>query len=112
MPPAFMAGARMEGLGYPVFLSVTGLLVAWPLFLRHRRVAFVRTSAIGGLVLMMWSYAGALGGLGVFSLSVPLMWLAAFADPRRRPVPAAVMAGAGALLMVAMATVPGFWWRA
>ncbi|MEU9085390.1 hypothetical protein [Streptomyces sp. NPDC048357] len=112
MPPAFLAGAYVEGIGYPVFVSVTALLVAWPLCLRHRRAAFVRTSAIGGLVLMMWSYVGALGGLGVFFLSVPLMWLAAFADPRRRPVPAAVMTGAGALLMLAMATVPGFWWRA
>ncbi|MFE9629414.1 hypothetical protein [Streptomyces sp. NPDC006463] len=55
---------------------------------------------------------GALDGLGVFFLSVPLMWLAAFADPRRRPASAAVMGGAGALVMAAMATVPGFWWRA
>ncbi|WP_404952714.1 hypothetical protein [Streptomyces sp. 147326] len=111
VPPAFVFGTYMEGIAYAVLFAVTAALVAWPLFLRHRRAAFVRTSAIGGLVLMLWSYVGSLGGLGVFFLSVPLMWLAAFADPRRRPVPAAVMTGAGALLMVAMATVPGFWWR-
>ncbi|MEU7725524.1 hypothetical protein AB0B78_09780 [Streptomyces sp. NPDC040724] len=111
VPPALMFGTYMEGIAYVVLFAVTAALVAWPLFLRHRRAEFVRASAIGGLVLMMWSYVGALGGLGVFFLSVPLMWLAAFADPRRRPVAAAVMTGAGALLMAAMATVPGFWWR-
>lgn len=111
VPPAITFGAVMEGIGYPLLCSATAALVAWPLFLHRRRAAFVRASAIGGLVLMMWSYVGALGGLGVFFLSVPLMWMAAFADPRRRPVSAAVMAGAGGLLIVAMATVPGFWWR-
>ncbi|MFG2985943.1 hypothetical protein ACGFYQ_32645 [Streptomyces sp. NPDC048258] len=111
VPPAFMFSAYTEGIGYPLVCSVTAALVAWPLLLHHRRAAFVRASAIGGPVLMMWSYIGALGGLGVFFLSVPLMWSAAFADPRRRPVSAAVTTGAGALLMVAMATVPGFWWR-
>lgn len=111
VPPAFVFATYTEGVGHAVLFAVTAALVARPLFLHHRRAAFVRASAIGGLVLMMWSYAGSLGGLGVFFLSVPLMWLAAFADPRRRPVPAAVMTGSGALLMVAMATVPGFWWR-
>ncbi|MET9609034.1 hypothetical protein ABZZ17_28910 [Streptomyces sp. NPDC006512] len=112
VPPALGSDAFFDGPGYRVACAVTVAVVALPLFLGRRRTSFVRAAAVAGAVLLPWSVLGSLGGMYVFFLSAPLLWLAALADPRRRPVAAAVLAGAGALLVAAIVTVPGFWWRA
>ncbi|MFD3696970.1 hypothetical protein ACFWUZ_12590 [Streptomyces sp. NPDC058646] len=109
--PGLAFSRYTEGFAYPVTFSVTAALVALPLFLHRRRAGFVRAAATVGAVMVPWSLLGSLGGLGVFFLSVPLLWAAAAADPRRRPAAAAVLAAGGVLLAVAMVAVPGFWWR-
>ncbi|WP_412075005.1 hypothetical protein ACLF6K_02595 [Streptomyces xanthophaeus] len=111
VPPGFGFSRHTEGFGFPVTFALTAALVALPLFFHRRPASFVRASATVGTVLVPWSVIGSLGGLGVFFLSIPLLWLAAAADPRRRPAAGPALAAAGALLAVAMVAVPGFWWR-
>ncbi|MGW7347606.1 hypothetical protein [Streptomyces sp. NPDC054854] len=110
LPPALGSNPFGEGPVHLVVCAVTAGLVALPLFLGRRRASFVRAAVIVGVVMLVWSVLGSLGGMMVFFLSAPLLWLAAAADPRRRPA-GAVAAGAGALLVAAMVTVPGFWWQ-
>ncbi|MFF4321508.1 hypothetical protein [Streptomyces sp. NPDC001568] len=111
VPPALGWNPFMDGPGYPVVCAVTAGLIALPLLLGRRRASFVRAAGVVGAVVVPWSVLGSLGGMMVFLLSAPLLWLAAVADPRRRPLGGLVAAGVGALLVVAMVTVPGFWWR-
>ncbi|MFG2987972.1 hypothetical protein ACGFZK_01405 [Streptomyces sp. NPDC048257] len=112
VPQVLSFGPFVDGPGYLMICAVTDALVALPLFLGRRRASFVRVAVAAGAVLVPWSVIGALGGMGAFFLSVPLLWLAALADPRRRPRTAVALAGAGVLLVTAMLTVLGFWWRA
>ncbi|MFJ3838371.1 hypothetical protein ACIPY6_22970 [Streptomyces sp. NPDC090054] len=111
VPPALGWNPFMDGPVYLVVCAVVAGLVAVPLLLGRRRASFVRAAVVVGAVMVPWSVLGSLGGMMVFFMSAPLLWLAAVADPRRRPVFGAVAAGVGALLVAAMVAVPGFWWR-
>ncbi|MGW6945296.1 hypothetical protein [Streptomyces xanthophaeus] len=111
VPPGFSFSHYTVGFWYPVAFSLTAALIALPLFFHRRRSTFAGSAAIVGAVLVPWSVLGSLAGMGVFFLSVPLLWLAVAADPRRRPVAGPVLAAAGAVLAVAMVVVPGFWWQ-
>ncbi|MGA4866198.1 hypothetical protein ACPCAC_26280 [Streptomyces lavendulocolor] len=78
---------------------LTALPMAIPLFLPRRPTAFARAGAIVGLFLLVWGLLGFLAGMFVFWPSALLLLLAAFADPRRRPVTAKVMGAVGGLTM-------------
>ncbi|MEU3745741.1 MULTISPECIES: hypothetical protein [Streptomyces] len=89
-----------SGQGY-VILSlalVTAGVVAVPLLLHARPSGFGWSIACVSVLLLPWSFVGAMAGMFLFLPSVLQLWLAAGADPRRRPTEAKVMAGAGLLL--------------
>ncbi|UQX00352.1 hypothetical protein [Streptomyces sp. RerS4] len=110
LPPAIGFSRVVDGHGYWVLIGLTTAAVASPLFLHRRRAAFVGTAGVVGAVLVPWILFGILIGLGTFALSVPLLWAAGAADPRRRPVAAPALFAAGTLLWVAIVALPGFWW--
>ncbi|WP_411075839.1 hypothetical protein [Streptomyces sp. cmx-4-7] len=111
LPPVVGFSRFVEGSGYVTVVGVTTAVVALPLMLHHRRAAFTRAAALGGAVLVPWIFVGSLIGMWTFAWSVPLMWAAAAADPRRRPVVAPVLFAVGTLLAVAIVALPGFWWQ-
>ncbi|MEU9030426.1 hypothetical protein AB0D46_23440 [Streptomyces sp. NPDC048383] len=84
VPPALEFDRFVDGPGYLVLCAVVAGLVALPLLLGRRRVPFVRAAGVVGAVLVPWSVIGALGGMMVFLMSAPLLWLAAVADPWAR----------------------------
>ncbi|MFE7793755.1 hypothetical protein [Streptomyces sp. NPDC057460] len=72
---------------------LTAMPVTVPIFLQRRPESFNRACAIVGLMLVVWAVLGVLLGMFLFLPSALLLVLAAFADPRRRPVAARVMGG-------------------
>ncbi|MCX5197772.1 hypothetical protein OOK31_28410 [Streptomyces sp. NBC_00249] len=111
LPPLLEFSRFVEGAAYPLVVALTVALVALPLLLHRRRAAFVCAARVCGAVLLPWVFTGALIGMYTFLPSVPLLWLASFADPRRRLVVGRLAFAAGALLSAAIVVVPGFWWR-
>ncbi|MEV7524870.1 hypothetical protein [Streptomyces sp. NPDC091371] len=77
---------------------VTAAVVAVPLLLHSRPSGFGWSIGFISALLVPWSILGAMGGMFLFFPSVLQLLLAAGADPRRRPIAAKVMAGAGFLL--------------
>ncbi|MEU8778289.1 hypothetical protein [Streptomyces sp. NPDC048606] len=110
LPPAIGFARFVDGRGYGVLIACTAAVVALPLFLHRRRATFVGAAAVAGAALVPWILVGSLIGLWTFAPSVPLLWAAACADPRRRPAAAPMVFGAGVLLTAAIVALPGFWW--
>ncbi|MEV7510139.1 hypothetical protein AB0O57_19535 [Streptomyces sp. NPDC091201] len=113
LPPAVDYSPLLDGsrLGYGAIIGGTAAVVALPLALHRHRNAFEAASALGGVALTVWILHTMLVGTWTFALSVPLMWAAVSADPRRRPVLAPFFLTAGMLLAGAVVAWPGFWWR-
>ncbi|AJF65632.1 hypothetical protein SVTN_15655 [Streptomyces vietnamensis] len=92
-----------QGFADPSLLSLvlaTAGVTAVPLFLHAGSSGFVSAIGVISVFLLVWSYIAAMAGMFVFFPSVLQLWLAAAADPRRRPTAAKVMAGAGLALSV------------
>jgi hypothetical protein len=89
------------------FVFATAVLTAVPLFLHSRPHAFRWVAGAVSAVLLPWSVFGSWVGMLVFLPSVPLLLLAAFADPRQYPKAAGFLAGAGCVSAVVVAL---FWW--
>lgn len=99
-------------LGFGVPFVVTGLVVAVPLVFLRAPQRFGHASLIVSCVLLGWGVLGVLVGMFLFWPSALLLMFAAFADPRRRPVAAKVIAGLGAVLTAAaLAGCGAFAWR-
>ncbi|MEU6882446.1 hypothetical protein [Streptomyces sp. NPDC046712] len=104
LPPIVASG---DGFFVLPLVVATTVVLAIPLFLHARPSAFKRATGTISAVLLPWSLIGAWFGMFLFFPSIPLLLLAAFADPRRRPTAAKVLAGAGLLLAAAVALL---WW--
>ncbi|MFF9865245.1 hypothetical protein ACF1G0_07455 [Streptomyces sp. NPDC013953] len=78
---------------------LTAVPVAVPLFLLRRPAAFTRACVITGSALLAWGVLGVFMGLFLFWPAGILLLLAAWADPRRRPLTARIAGGAGVLVM-------------
>lgn len=105
LPPVIASGGGSFAI--PLVVATTALL-AVPPALHARPAAFERAAGTIAAALLPWSLIGAWVGMFVFLPSAPLLLLAAFADPRRRPRAARVLAGAGLLLTAAVALS---WWN-
>ncbi|WP_329125912.1 hypothetical protein [Streptomyces sp. NBC_01353] len=104
LPPIVASGDGFFAL--PLVVATTAVL-AIPLFLHARPSAFAWATGTISAALLPWSLIGAWFGMFVFFPSIPLLLLAAFANPRRRPTAARVLAGAGLLLAAAVTLL---WW--
>ncbi|MEU7075135.1 hypothetical protein AB0B30_19410 [Streptomyces narbonensis] len=93
-----------SGQGYTILslAFVTAGVTAVPLLLHARPSGFGWCIACVSALLLPWSFVGAMAGMFLFFPSVLQLWLAAGADPRRRPAAAKAMAGAGLLVSVAV----------
>ncbi|MFB7353258.1 hypothetical protein [Streptomyces gardneri] len=91
-----------SGQGYDILslALVTAGVAALPLLLHARPSGFGWCIAVVSVLLLPWTFVGAMAGMFLFFPSVLQLWLAAGADPRRRPTAAKVMTGAGLLLSV------------
>ncbi|MFB8309322.1 hypothetical protein ACFC5T_12270 [Streptomyces sp. NPDC055961] len=84
-------------ISFPPVL-VTAAVAAVPLLFHARPSGFGWAVGIVSLLLLWWSFVAAMVGMFFFFPSVLQLWLASGADPRRRPVAAKVMVGAGLVL--------------
>ncbi|MEU8879994.1 hypothetical protein [Streptomyces hydrogenans] len=89
------------------FVAATTALLVVPLLLHARPDIFPGVAAALAVLLLPWSVFASLVGMFVFFPSVPLLVLAAAADPRRRPRAARLMAATG---LVLTASVMSSWW--
>ncbi|MGA5424651.1 hypothetical protein [Streptomyces lavendulocolor] len=88
------------------------MAVAVPLFLPRRPSAFTRVGVIVGLGLLALGLPGFLLGMFLFWPSALLLLLAAFADPRVRPVSARIMGVVGGLAAAwFLAAFGSFYWH-
>ncbi|MFE5485194.1 hypothetical protein [Streptomyces sp. NPDC056527] len=90
----------------PLVVATTAVLAA-PLFLHTRPSSFRRAAGTISALLLPWSLIGSWFGMFAFFPSIPLLLLAAFADPRRHPRAAGVLAAAGLVLAAAVTLL---WW--
>lgn len=91
---------------------LTALSVAIPLFLPRRPSAFARTSALVALALVVFGLVGFWLSMFLFWPSALLLLLAAFADPRLRPVSATAMGAVGGLTTAwFLAAFASFYWH-
>ncbi|WP_200424544.1 hypothetical protein [Streptomyces sp. NE5-10] len=88
-------------------VAATTALLAVPLLLHARPDIFPGVAAVLAALLLPWSVFASWVGMFLFFPSVPLLVLAAAADPRRRPRAARLMAAAGLVLTVSVMTS---WW--
>ncbi|MEV6550953.1 hypothetical protein AB0M57_19910 [Streptomyces sp. NPDC051597] len=99
---AALAGALVMLWGLPPYLGplyvLTGLSTVSPLLFLRRSKSFVRACLAVGVRLVAWGALGILLGMFLFWPSAVLLLLAAFGNPKRRPVAAKVMGGVGALV--------------
>ncbi|MFB7610949.1 hypothetical protein [Streptomyces gardneri] len=91
-----------SGQGYDILslALVTAGVAALPLLLHARPSGFGWCIAVVSVLLLPWTFVGAMAGMFLFFPSVLQLWLAAGADPRRRPTAAKAMTVAGLLLSV------------
>ncbi|MFJ8165479.1 hypothetical protein ACIRBY_31780 [Streptomyces sp. NPDC096136] len=107
--PVVVWGFFLE-IGVP--FAVTGLVVAIPLLFLLTPQRFGNASLVVAFALLGWGVVGALVEMFLFWPSALLLMFAAFADPRRRPVTAKVIAGLGTLLTAAaLAGCGAFAWH-
>ncbi|MER7108453.1 hypothetical protein [Streptomyces sp. NPDC000229] len=91
---------------------LTAMSVAIPLFLPRRPSTFARASVIVALGLVALGLPGFLFGMFLFWPSALLLLLAAFADPRLRPVSAKIMGTVGGLTAAwFLAAFGSFFWH-
>ncbi|WP_229861154.1 hypothetical protein [Streptomyces xanthochromogenes] len=83
-----------------------GLPLAAPLLVLRRREEFVRICIGVASTSIFWVVFGCMLGTVVLLPSAVLLFLAAGADPRRRPVKARFLGGVGALLAAAAVIGP------
>jgi hypothetical protein len=110
---ALAAGAAVAALlvvawSLPTYFAplhiLTAVPVAVPLFLLRRPAAFTRACVLVGSALLAWGVLGVFMGLFLFWPAGILLLLAAWADPRRRPLTARIAGGTGALVLAAALT--------
>ncbi|HEY9330955.1 MAG TPA: hypothetical protein VIS09_22390 [Streptomyces sp.] len=94
MPVA--AWGIQSGLGGLFVLTCLGVTV--PLLFLRTPKGFASACVTTGLLLLGWGVLGVMAGMFLFWPSALLLLLAAFADPRRRPVAAKVIGGVGAVV--------------
>ncbi|MFE5592143.1 hypothetical protein [Streptomyces sp. NPDC056549] len=97
-PVAASAAWVDQGFTPLPLVLVTAAVTAVPLLFHAGSPGFARSAGAVSVLLLVWSYLGALAGMFVFFPSVLLLWLASGADPRRRPTAAKVMAAASLAL--------------
>ncbi|MGW6781857.1 hypothetical protein [Streptomyces sp. NPDC054987] len=105
LPPIVASGG--SPFAVPLVVATTAVL-AVPLALHARPAAFERAAGTLAAALVPWSLIGSWVGMFAFFPSAPLLLLAAFADPRRRPRTARCLAAAGLLLTAAISLS---WWN-
>ncbi|MFC9625823.1 hypothetical protein ACFTXM_39650 [Streptomyces sp. NPDC056930] len=94
---------------FAALFVLTAMPVTVPIFLQRSPESFNRACMIVGLALVVWGVLGVFLGMFLYLPSALLLVLAALADPRRRPVAARVMGGAGGLVMAGVVVASALW---